>query len=391
MIKSHHYRRFHLLVIGRVIRAWSPTFIVLLFCGAFVGVVISANPGTGPETVLVSGMDYMGNASCAGSGCHTLDADQEEPADFGGQMIGDENDIWAESDPHRFGFKTLSSDASVAMGKKLNMTDVAADARCLACHATNPAQSHRGELFSLKDAVSCEACHGPGEKWLSPHVEEHTLEEESWTAKQRTAGAPGSAKYLLSKFGLRDTSDLEVRANMCVACHLQIDQDMIDAGHPPFEFEMYAYNYYVSKKEDAEYAVHWDDTLRGVEVDARLWAVGQAAAFAVTKGQVQVYKIGAAIAKKHFGTDLAKAKISASAAGKAAVELAAAAEGAKTPTARRVIAHGVVALSSSSLSIADKEAPDELWNAWEEALGAVDQGGDAYIKAIATMAGAAAK
>lgn len=363
-----------------ILKAWAPTAFVVLLCGAFVGVALHAAPGS-PDSVLVKGFTYMGNASCAGSGCHS----EDEPWEAGEQLIGDESNIWAESDPHNHGYTSLEEDASKEMGAKLKIADVTTDARCLACHAINAPKSKRGELFNIKDAVGCESCHGPGEKYLKPHA------EEGWTAKQRRSGG---AKGLLSKFGLRDTSDLGVRAEMCVSCHLKIDQDMLDAGHPPLEFEMYAYNYYISSKEDVEYAVHWDDTVRGAEVDARLWAVGQAAANAATGGQMAVYKTGASIAKQFFGSDsasgLASADITAANAAAAANKLAEAAPIAKTPADRRVIAHGVVALASSSHSIAESEVPDALWEAWETALGHADDGGDAYGDAVAAMAKEAA-
>ncbi len=32
--------------------------------------------------------------------------------------------------------------------------------------------------------------------------------------------------------GLLDTSYLSVRAGLCVSCHMAIEKDMIDGGHP---------------------------------------------------------------------------------------------------------------------------------------------------------------
>jgi hypothetical protein len=48
----------------------------------------------------------MGNASCAGSKCHSADKATEQS----GQLIGDENNIWDSGDPHSHAFVSLESD-----------------------------------------------------------------------------------------------------------------------------------------------------------------------------------------------------------------------------------------------------------------------------------------
>src|SRR6185369_5193094 len=82
---------------------------------------------------------------------------------------------------------------------------------------------------ALKQGVSCDACHGPAEKYLEPHV------TKGWTAKQRAA--LGSEK-LYDQLGLYDTKNLKMRANMCVSCHLKIDAELINAAHPELPFEL---------------------------------------------------------------------------------------------------------------------------------------------------------
>ena len=42
---------------------------------------------------------------------------------------------------------------------------------CLDCHAHNVPTAQRGERFKVSDGVTCEACHGPAERWLKAHVE----------------------------------------------------------------------------------------------------------------------------------------------------------------------------------------------------------------------------
>lgn len=337
--------------------------------------------------IIVPGYLYGGNASCNTSGCHGDDA----AVTHSGQNIGDEGNIWADHDPHAKAFRTLSNNDSKAMAAKLNIADATASSRCLTCHATDAPKAQQGELFDLRrDAVGCESCHGPGEKYLNPHA------AERWTAEQRAAVG---SKGLLDQFGLIDTNNLEVRANTCVACHLQIDKDLVDAGHPPLSFEMYMYNYYST----GDYHIHWDEPL-GQGIDARLWATGQVAARTAARAQVAawkakgwdtadadallaVYGAGVEVAKKHFGSDsisdLAKATVTADKAAAAAADLAAAAAVATTPIQRQIFIGGLAALGSAAFDLRGVDAPDAFWEAY---TAAGDAEGDAFTAALNQMA-----
>ncbi len=351
-----------------------------------------ARIGAGPHPRVVTGFNYEGVATCSGSGCHS----EPEPTEQSGQWIGNEVDIWAQWDPHAGAFKTLGNDDSKAIAAKLNIADAASSSRCISCHAVDAPAEQQGQLFSHEDdAVSCESCHGPAEKWLDPHA------KEGWTPQQRKAiGAEG----LLNQFGLVDTSRIDVRANTCVACHLQIDKDMIDAGHPPLEFEMYAYNYYISKKPEAEYYRHWDEA-QGRQIDARLWATGQAAALDAAKAQVEdwkakgwdtadaeslvkLYTTGVDIAEKHFGSrtaaGLAQAEYTPAAMAAAAKDLAAAAPSAGNAIEARVIGFGVTALGAASFQAKGEEVPAAFWDSYQDAISG--QPGDTLVNATKAMA-----
>lgn len=351
-----------------------------------------STPGVHP--ILLPDLTYMGNATCAGSGCHG----EAEPKAQSGQWIGDESNIWAQWDPHANAYKTLSNDDSKAIAGKLEIADATQSARCLTCHAVAAPKAQQGQLFSHKDdAVSCEACHGPAEKWLDPHA------KEGWTAQQRQAiGADG----MLKQFGLVDTHNLSMRAHTCVACHLQIDKDMVDAGHPALEFELYSYNYYVTDKPGAEYYQHWNEPT-DKQIDARLWATGQAAAYeaavaqladwkekgwdtAEAQAMVDLYKAGLDIAEKHFGSrtavGLADGKYTAETTAAAAKELAALAPTAKNRIHARVIAFGVTALGAATFEARGAQAPDAYWTAYHTAT--TSEPGDAYVAAVKAMADA---
>lgn len=125
---------------------------------------------------------------------------------------------------------------------------------CLACHADlredvawpienereKFATNHKSESFrrdSVPDGVSCEACHGPSEKWEKPHYE----------LAFRTT--PPHEKIAL---GLNDLRHPAVRANQCYSCHIGnvkqgkfIEHSWYMAGHPPLpsiEVETFAHD-----------------------------------------------------------------------------------------------------------------------------------------------------
>ena len=101
------------------------------------------------------------------------------------------------------------------------------------------------------EGVSCESCHSAAESWLRGH-----------TAKRLEltpcASQPGCA--ICESF--------YVRANTCVACHQNLDSDIIKAGHPELTFELDGQSVAEPK--------HWrdDDPSSGL----RAWLVGQAVA-----------------------------------------------------------------------------------------------------------------
>jgi len=74
--------------------------------------------------------------------------------------------------------------------------------------------------------------------------------------------------------GMRDLKSFYVRANTCVACHQNLDpdiikaRDLIRAGHPELTFEL--------DRQSVDEPKHWkdDDPSSGV----RAWLVGQAVA-----------------------------------------------------------------------------------------------------------------
>ena len=108
----------------------------------------------------------------------------------------------------------------------------------------------RGENFKVSEGVSCESCHGPAENWLRSHT------RTDYTRADRTAA------------GMRDLQNLYVRANTCVACHQNVDADILKAGHPELIFELDGQSVAEPK--------HWSAEKNGN--GAQAWLVGQAVA-----------------------------------------------------------------------------------------------------------------
>jgi hypothetical protein len=101
----------------------------------------------------------------------------------------------------------------------------------------------------LEEGVSCEACHGPAEKWFFPHLE--------WDAShEKNVG-----------LGMSDLKSLEVRARACLQCHCGLDHEIVAAGHPDLSFELFHYSLWQPP--------HWDYEEAS---PLAFWAVGQAVA-----------------------------------------------------------------------------------------------------------------
>ncbi len=97
---------------------------------------------------------YMGATSC--KGCHNV------------TMRGKQFDVWS-SKKHAQAYKTLANEQSGKIAKEMKIKDAQKSEKCLKCHVTGygVADSLLGEKYSVEEGVTCEACHGPGEKYKS--------------------------------------------------------------------------------------------------------------------------------------------------------------------------------------------------------------------------------
>lgn len=86
-------------------------------------------------------------------------------------------DTWAAT-KHATAYKTLASDESKAIAKKMGIKDAQEDKKCLKCHVTGYGEP-AGDKYSMEEGVTCEACHGPGEHyWLMKVMRDKKLAME---------------------------------------------------------------------------------------------------------------------------------------------------------------------------------------------------------------------
>jgi len=201
-------------------------------------VVFAAGAARGADTPA----KFLGANSCASSSCHG-----------GGGANQNQFLVWSLKDFHsQRPFATLATARSKQIADAVGIKDPTADARCTVCHAPlrGIPENLRGENFKVSEGVSCESCHGAAENWLRAHT------RTDYTRTDRTAA------------GMRDLQNLYVRANTCVACHQNVDSDILKAGHPELIFELDGQSVAEPK--------HWCAEKNGN--GAQAWLVGQAVA-----------------------------------------------------------------------------------------------------------------
>jgi hypothetical protein len=184
---------------------------------------------------------FTGAPSCASTSCH------------GGGTGRNESVVYERKDRHAVAEGILGKGTSLRIAEALGIgADPGKSAQCNVCHA--PMQGVPTEWL-MKDAladkgVSCEACHGPAEKWLRFHTR------------------PDVNFAQIVAEGMRDLNSIYGRANTCVACHLNLDEKIRVAGHPELYFEL--------DGQTANEPPHYKDARPAL--GPRQWLTGQAAA-----------------------------------------------------------------------------------------------------------------
>ncbi|MBC8003813.1 MAG: hypothetical protein H7X97_14620 [Opitutaceae bacterium] len=184
---------------------------------------------------------FLGADTCSTSGCHG-----------GGGENRQQFTIWSRQDPHAKSFATLTTARSARMAEALKIADATLSPRCTTCHAPFHEVPAARFVTQIKATagVSCETCHGPAESWLRTHTRPDLTHADKVSA------------------GVRDLKNLYIRANSCVACHQNVEADLLRAGHPELIFEL--------DGQAVSEPKHWRETgdFRGPQA----WWTGQAVA-----------------------------------------------------------------------------------------------------------------
>lgn len=198
----------------------------------------------------------LGVATCASSLCHGSIETWKDA-----NVLQNEYVTWVRTDKHARAYAVLLNNTSKEIAKKLGLKQAAhQSAVCLDCHAHNPAPAQRGEKFDVSEGVSCEACHGPAERWIKSHVENNATHADN-----------------LSK-GLYPTENDVQRVQLCLSCHLGNQKKLVThkimaAGHPRLSFELDTF----TQIGPAHFRIDSDWHKRKGSWDGvRAWAIGQA-------------------------------------------------------------------------------------------------------------------
>jgi Cytochrome c554 and c-prime len=198
-------------------------------------------PAAEAEVAPSRGDRFVGAAGCKSSSCHGGAGEKHD------QYI-----TWSQKDFHTRSYAILTNARSARMAETLGPAAAQASTRCTVCHSPfqSVAPARLMPTAHPDEGVSCESCHSAAESWLRGHT------RKDWNYAMRVTA------------GVRDLKSFYVRANTCVACHQNVDSDILKAGHPELTFELDGQSVAEPK--------HWrdDDPSSGV----RAWLVGQAVA-----------------------------------------------------------------------------------------------------------------
>src|SRR6202035_1430341 len=189
----------------RCILFWLSAIVFVLPCA------LSSSAAEG-EVAPVKGGRFVGSAGCKSSSCHGGAGEKRN------QYI-----IWSQQDFHTRSYAILTNARSARIADTLRLPAAAQESnRCTVCHSPfqSVAPARLMPTAHQDEGVSCETCHSAAGSWLRGHT------RKDWNYAMRVTA------------GMRDLKSFYVRANTCVACHQNLDSDILKAGHPELMFEL---------------------------------------------------------------------------------------------------------------------------------------------------------
>jgi hypothetical protein len=187
------------------------------------------------------GAEFVGAIGCRSSSCHGGAGEKRS------QYI-----TWSKQDFHTRAYPILLDARSARIAEGDGIAEAQSSARCTVCHSPfqSVAPTRLASTAHPDEGVSCENCHGAAGPWLRGHT------RPDWTYAMRVSA------------GMHDLRNLYVRANSCVACHQNINHDLLKAGHPTLVFEL--------DSQSVNEPKHWHEN--DPAIGPRSWLVGQAVA-----------------------------------------------------------------------------------------------------------------
>jgi len=167
---------------------------------------------------------HIGVATCASTLCHG----SARPLDARA-VLQNEYVTWSHFDPHSRAYRVLLEEKGVRIARRLGLESAHEAPECLACHTDSVPAESRGERFLVSDGIGCESCHASAQAWIATHDD-----------------APSVSHADNLAHGLRALERPEVRAQVCVGCHVGdgkrfASHAMMAAGHPRLAFELDTY------------------------------------------------------------------------------------------------------------------------------------------------------
>lgn len=108
------------------------------------------------SALMAQNFKYIGASKC--KMCHM------KPA------TGAQYNVWLKG-PHAGAMKTLASEKSLEIAKKMGIADPTTDAACIKCHSTvGGVDAKLVASAKMAEGVSCESCHGPGSMYKGASV-----------------------------------------------------------------------------------------------------------------------------------------------------------------------------------------------------------------------------
>jgi len=236
------------------------TLILTLALGLPALALAQASPQQAPHPLPYQSKDKnLGVVTCASSLCHGSVTTWKDS-----NILQNEYVTWSRVDKHaNRAYQVLLNDRSKRIAKNLGLKEPAHEAKiCTDCHGYVPAKEVQGERFKVSDGVSCEACHGPAERWVKSHT------------------APNATHAENVANGLYPTDDPVAQARLCLSCHFGnkdkfVTHRIMGSGHPRISFELETF----TQTQPPHFVIDEDWQRRKRQWDpVRVWAIGQALA-----------------------------------------------------------------------------------------------------------------